>query len=350
MNVSSTYRTVILLLEPDCFQEKILKYCEQGAIKFLKLSRMKLQSQLQIQMKEEISELSRRSVELLSQRFTGSLGEKAIIPFDERNSKFVFENNSWFVEIRPTRDLKHGDRIKIPCARSEVEYYHSIQELSTFPFFITRENDKWFAYISIPENEKTISSKTTVGIDFNIRQWVAASKEGRPLFFEVISYNKEVEEINRKLSSIYSKWSREDKKRPSPEDQKEIDILYLKRGFVLKRAQGNFLAKIKSQFGTCVLKVEDVKTMYKMIRGLKSKLTNNWLNQKTSLSQFILRAMAHGFEVKEVSPYGSSHECFRCHMEGEVYGAHQRLFRCMACGLTDYNRDLNAARVLAQKV
>lgn len=350
MNVSSTYRTAILLLEPDEFQGKILQYCEQGAIKFLNLSRMKLQSQLQIQMKQEISELSRRSIELLSQRFTGSLGEKAIIPFDERNSKFLFEDNSWFVEIRPLRDLKHGDRIRIPCARSELNYYSAIEDLSTFPFFIARENDKWFAYVSIPQ--KIISSERQIGIDFNVRKWVAAGREGKPLFFDVTSYDREVEEIKKKLSRIYHAWSLEKRKRPNEQEQKEIDQFYLERSAVLKRAQGNFLSQIEDHSGICILKVEEVKTMYGMIQGLKSKATNNWLNQKTSLSQFILRAMAHGFGVREVPPRGSSHECFRCHAykdKVKIYGDHERLFRCFKCGLKDYNRDLNAARVLAQR-
>lgn len=33
----------------------------------------------------------------------------------------------------------------------------------------------------------------------------------------------------------------------------------------------------------------------------------------------------------------------------EIYGDHERLFKCPSCGLKDYNRDLNAARNIASR-
>lgn len=178
MRVNSLYRTVVLQAYPTPKQEKLLRKAEESVFRFLELSRRELQKLLYLKFKD--NKIDPRMLNLLTQRFTGSLGEKAILCFDKNNSKFANENGIWFVEVKLTRD--RNSREKILIARSDNEYYDIIQDLSKFPFIMVRENDKWFIYVSIPV--KIESNNLVVGIDLNVRKWVVAPYEDR--FFSML--------------------------------------------------------------------------------------------------------------------------------------------------------------------
>jgi len=184
MRVNSLYRTVVLQAYPTPKQEKLLRKAEESVFRFLELSRRELQKLLYLKFKD--NKIDPRMLNLLTQRFTGSLGEKAILCFDKNNSKFANENGIWFVEVKLTRD--RNSREKILIARSDNEYYDIIQDLSKFPFIMVRENDKWFIYVSIPV--KIESNNLVVGIDLNVRKWVVAPYEDR-FFFRCFRIRRE---------------------------------------------------------------------------------------------------------------------------------------------------------------
>jgi len=320
-----------LKLEPTPSQEKVLKGCEEESFKFLSLSREKLKQLLYHELKDEVK-LSRRTLALLIQRFTGSMGGKTIIPFDEDNSKFVKEDGFWFVEIQP---FKGRGRIKIPVARTEVPYYSVIQELQGYPFYITRENVDWFAYISIPAPNN--SNGTVIGIDFNLKKWVATPYQGKPQFFDAEKYEGEIDRLQKLIARYQSRGESEKVKECHEKIQEQV-----------KLAHGNFLKLIRDTWDVCNLAIEDVEVMFKL-REKDSQVINNWLYRKAALRQFALRAMAKGFNIIEVNPEGTSKICHRCGSPVKIYGKHKRLITCEKCGYKDYNRDLNAARNIAKK-
>jgi len=332
MKVSSQYRTVIVRLYPTEQQEKLLLKAEKEVLKFLETSRFELQKMLYHKIGEEVG-ISRRSLALLVQRFTGSLGEKAILPFDD-NARFVNDNRIWFLEVQLFAGK--GNRVRIPLAKTKVPYYSVLDELDGLPIVITRENSDWFAYVSIPVSQA--SNDLVVGVDFNYRKWLASPYEGKPLFFEVEDYATKIDRLQRMASRFQSR----------REEEKVREYHRLIRETV-KLAHGNFLSRIRERFGVCTIAMEDVEKMYKMIEEIDSKTTNNWLNTKTALRQFILRAMAKGFEVVEVDPKDTSRTCHKCGNPVKIYGKHSRLVSCGFCDYRDYNRDLNAARNIARR-
>jgi len=239
MRVHSTYRTVILQIFPTPKQEKILRKAEESVFKFLELSRRELQKLLYHKFKDD--SIEPRMLTLLCQPFTGSLGEKAILCFDRRNSKFVCENGIWYVEVKLARG--RNAREKILIAKRNCEYYDVIEDCSQF-FVIARENDIWFVYVSIPITNET--NGKIVGIDFNLRKWVAAPYEGKPLFFDVSKFEREIDYLQRRLSRAYQK-----------EDKEKIEKLNAKICEIVKHAHANFLAAIKenSEFAHLQLKI-----------------------------------------------------------------------------------------------
>jgi len=331
LRVHTLYRTVILQAYPTPKQEKLLKKVEESVFRFLELSRTELQKLLYHKFKND--GIEPRMLALLTQRFTGALGEKAILCFDKDNSKFVQENGVWFVEVK--LDKGRNAREKILIAKSDNEYYDMIEHLSTFPFVMVRENDKWFVYVSIPV--ETQSNGLVVGIDFNLRKWVAAPYEGKPLFFDASEYAEKVDELQRKINRAYTK-----------KDYEKANEYYRVMQEVVKLAHGNFLKAIREKYGICTLAIENVETMFKLT-DKESTMINNWLYKKTAMRKFILRAMAKGFNIVEVNPAGTTRTCFRCGSPVKIYGKTKRLIRCDNCGLKDYNRDLNSARNIAKK-
>jgi transposase len=279
-------------------------------------------------------DMSARSVALLAQRFAGSLGDKAILPFDKDNSKFVCKNGIWFIEVQLGRG--RGKRELIPISKTIIPFYDDVQHLSTYPFVMAKEADKWFVYVSMPLKENQINDEV-VGIDFNMRRWVASPINGKPLFFNPSEYNEKIDRIGRLISRFQSR------KEKVPKE------LYKQRESIVKLAHGNFLKQLKERYGLCTLTIEEVETMYKLTKK-GSKMINNWLYSKTALRRFAVMAMVKGFNVVEVPPKDTSQICHRCGARGVIYGKHKRLFRCDNCELKDFNRDLNSARNIAKLV
>lgn len=334
MRVNTKYRTAIIRLYPTPKQEALLRKAEEEVLKFLGLSRLELQKLLYHKMKEAGVELSMYTLSLLTQRFTGSLGEKAVIPFDtDYNARFVNEDGIWFVEAQLFKGK--GNRICIPIAKTELPYYEAIGEIQGLPFVITRENSDWFAYVSIPV--KTEPNGLVVGVDFNLRMWVASPYEGRPVFFDVRKYDQKIDRLQR-LRTRYQKKG----------EGESVNECFRKMREIVKLAHGNFLAKIIERYGVCNLAIEDIETIYKLTEK-DNRMINNWLYSKTALRQFALRAMAKGFNVIEVDPKDTSRLCHRCGNPITIYGKHERLVACEACGYKDYNRDLNSARNIARR-
>jgi len=329
MRVYNLYRTVILQAYPTLSQEKLLRKAEESVFKFLELSRRELQKLLYHKFKND--GIEPRMLTLLTQRFTGSLGEKTILCFDDYNSKFVCENGIWYVEVKLSKGRNARERILI--AKSNNEYYDVIEELKNFHFVMVRENDKWFVYVSIPVEPQ--SNGLVVGVDFNLRKWVVAPYEGRPFFFDASEYAEKIDRLQRLISRAYS-----------GKDYKKANEYYRKIQEIVKLTHGNFLSKIKKIYGICTLAIEDVSIMFRLTEK-ENTMINNWLYKKTAMRKFVLRAMAKGFNVVEVNPAGTTRTCHRCGAEVKIYGRTKRLIRCDNCGLRDYNRDLNSARNLA---
>jgi len=327
MRTRPEYRTVILELEPTWEQKSTLLKIEERAAKFIEGGRLRLQKELYHRFKGGIPS---RTLALLSKRFTGSMGNKGIIPFDGDNSRFV-EDGAWWIEVQLG---KRGDkRERILAAKTDVPYYDDIKAMTSFPFFIARDNDRWFAYISIPL-KKVERKPKIVGIDLNLGKWVAAEETGRPHIFRVSDFEREVEHYSRLI-----RWLNREKKDASDEFKSRRDAMI--------RTHTVFLDELEKRWGICTLAVENVKVMYKLPEN-RNRLINNWLYTKTAIGRFIMAAMIRGFEVIEVNPYNTSKACHRC---GNLVIEKGRLITCPTPGcLVDYNRDVNAARMMAIRV
>jgi hypothetical protein len=350
MKVHSAYRTVILQMKPDLAAQKELRKVMEWVQSFLDMSRIDIQGMLYRKWKDMGIPMSTRIVALLTQRFAGAVTgkDKRFLYLYGENSRFVYDRE-WFLEAQlHSKDGKHvPPRIRIPVYKTEVPYYADIQDMAGYPVMVTEEGEKWFAYVQIPVefDDRGIEGKV-IGIDFNFNKWVAAPASGKPLMFDASGYGAEIDRISAQISQKQSYIRRTNAPDRLAVLEREINDLYALRTAVVKRAHGNFIAAIKDKFGNCTLAVEEVATMFRL--GNKdSGLTNNWLYKKTALSQFQLRAMSHGFNVMEVNPSYTSQACHRCRHAGITYGKGKRLFHCPHCGLTDYHRDVNAARNIA---
>ena len=333
----------------------MLRRAEVSVLKAIGMSRLELQKLLYAKLKDAGFPLSMRTINLIVQRFTGSLGEKALIPFDNSNSRILHENGVWYFEFSPARKVDGVGRIKVPISKTGIKYYEVLDSFSQPPVAITRENDKWIMYVSIPVDADPDPNKV-VGVDFNFRRWVVAPPEGSPvLFFRVTKYNVMVEQCMRRIQRLRSKLAKAINSGDGKERRDRLERLLKEYqeaiNGIVKKAQGEFLKAIEERFGKDVtIAVEDVSTMYRMVReDDKPKTVRNWLNTKTRIRKFILRAMAHGHHVIEVNPRGTSTTCHKCGAKLIIYGKHKRLVKCPNCGLVDYDRDLNASRNIAKR-
>lgn len=351
MKVHAKYKTVILQLNPDVQMQKEMRKVMDWTQSFLDMSRLEIQGMLYRKWGEMGIPMSTSIVSLLMQRFSGSVTgkDKRFMYIYNQNSRFVYDKQ-WYLEAQlHSKSGKHiPPRIRIPVHRTEVPYYADIRDMVGYSVMVTEEAEKWFAYVQIPVkfDDAGIEQKI-VGIDFNFRKWVAAMVDGRPLMFDAQPYGDEIDRISQLISRKQSYMRLANDPDRITQLEKEIDELYALRTAAVKRAHGNFLSAIMERFGHCTLVVEEVATMYRL--GTHDKgLTNNWLYKKTALSQFQLRALSHGFNVLEVNPSWTSQACHRCGHIGITYGKGDRLFQCSVCDLTDYHRDVNAARNLAK--
>ncbi len=353
MRINTTYRTAILQMNPDKKMAAELKQSMTWVQEFLDMSRTEIQKMLYNKWKEMNIPMSTRITALLMQRFSGAATgrDKRFLYVYNENSRFIFDKE-WFLEVQlHSKTGKHPDpRIRIPVSKTELPYYDDIKDMMGYGITITQEAEKWFAYVQIPvESHQEEWIENVVGIDFNFRKWVAAGLDGRPLFFNVKEYTERIDRLYRLISRKQS----EKRSEMDPENidriDNEIKELYGLRDFAVKEAHGNFISEIKDHFGYCTLAVEDVSKIYKLNEKNENRgMTNNWLYKKTALSQFQLRAMAHGLDVVEVNPSYTSQVCHRCGHMGVSYGKGERLFKCTVCGLKDYHRDINAARNIAK--
>ena len=351
MRVSTTYRTVILQMKPDKEMIRELRKSMDWVQSFLEMSRTEIQIMLYNKWKELNIPMSTRITALLMQRFSGaSTGkDKRFLYVYSANSRFVFDKE-WFLEVQlHSKTGKHPDpRIRIPVHRTEVPYYADITDMAGYGITITEEAEKWFAYVQIPVDvHEEEWARKVVGIDFNFRKWVAAMPDGKPLLFNVREYMERIDQIYRLISRKQSQLRNEFEQEKRDSIEKELLGLYGLRDFAVKEAHGNFISEIKAQFGICTIAVENVSTMYRLGEHEKGMM-NNWLYKKTALSQFQLRAMAHGLNVVEINPSYTSQVCHKCRHIGISYGKGNRLFKCTSCGLKDYHRDINAARNIAK--
>jgi len=352
VKLKTEYRTVILQCYPTKEQEKLLRKAEVLALRFIDFSRRDYQKHLYNKFKEIGENIDPRMLTLLTQRFTGSMSDKSLLVFDKNNSKFVKENGAWLVEVKLFKG--RNSRIRIPLAKTERKYYDVIENLSKFPFYITREGDKWFVYVSVPVSS-AVNSDIIVGVDFNFKKWVASTYYGQPVFFDATEYEKKIDKIAKKISRYDTLISRVEKE----EDEKlkvlmeERKKLYKKRSEIVKLAHGEFLKKIREKYGVCTIAIEEIDKMYKLTEKKevkrKKKMTNIWLYTKTALRKFVLRALSKGFNVVEVNPFGTSTRCHRCFSKLKIKGKRGRIVECPNKCFKSYNRDLNAARNIAYR-
>lgn len=338
-------------MNPDMKMAKELRQSMEWVQSFLNMSRTEIQKMLYNKWKQQNIPMSTRITALLMQRFSGAATgkDKKFLYVYNENARFVLDKE-WFLEIQlHSKTGKHPDpRIRIPVHKTEVPYYADIQDMQGYGITITEEAEKWFAYVQIPvESHEAEWEQSVIGIDFNFKKWVAAGREGRPLLFEVKEYSDRIDRNYKLISRKQAELRKEYDPDKNENLNRELNELYFNRNCVVKEAHGNFISEIKDKFGFSTLVVEDVSKMFKFGEHDKG-MTNNWLYKKTALSQFQLRAMAHGFHVVEVNPSYTSQVCHKCGHIGMSYGKGNRLFKCTTCGLKDYHRDINASRNLAQ--
>ena len=184
MRVNATYRTVILQMNPDKEMIGELEKAMDWVQSFLEMSSARIQMMLYNKWKELNIPMSTRITALLMRRFSGaSTGEdKKFLYVYKENSRFVFDKE-WFLEVQlHSKTGKNPDpRIRIPVHRTEVPYYADITDMVGYHITITKEAEKWFAYVQIPvQAHKEEWAGKVVGIDFNFRKWVAAMPDRQP--------------------------------------------------------------------------------------------------------------------------------------------------------------------------
>ena len=353
------YKSVTLRLVPTPKQAKIIDRKLLKVSKFLGISKREFQKVVWQRARRDgdLSEAHTRLLDLLSQRFTGAVMGNLLYPLDERNYSFVKRNGWYAVEIR----FKPKARVTVPVARPERRYYEGILGGTAHPAFIYKHGADYFLSVSIPLERRFDEGRPTVyvGIDLNQRKHAASlynpetKKFERNLFFDLKPVDERIKRIQRRISTIQRG------KRTSElgrEDKEEINRLYERIRKTIDKGHGDFISKLvgiaDEYWGrsyNVVFVLENLKDITKRAeKGYRS--FNRWLHSQWCYRRFGILLETHSYPVEQVEPKGTSRRCHKCGAELEIYGKHDRLVRCDACGLRDFSRDLNAARNILKRI
>ena len=352
------YRTVTLRLEPTPKQAQVIDYNMKKVSKFLEISKREFQKIIWQRARRdlELSEAHTRLLDLLSQRFTGSVMGNLLYPLDERNCSIVKVKGWYGLEVR----FKPRKKTFIPIARPDRKYYEEIQEGKAYPAFIYKQGGSYFLSVSIPVEKRFEEARPTaqIGIDLNQRKHAASlyNPETKKFewndFFDLKPIDEKVKKLEREISTIQrgKKTSK-----LSAEEKEKIKGLHERIKKVIEKGHGDFISKLVAVANeywekgyNVVFVLEDLKGITK--RAEKEYLGfNRWLHSQWCYRKFGVLLKTRDYPVEEVDPRDTSTRCYRCGATLEIYGKRDRLVRCEECGLEDFSRDLNAARNLAKR-
>jgi len=344
-----TLRLVPTPDQADVIDKNLLK-----VKKFLDISKTEFQKLLwrKAREDEELHEAHTRLLDLMAQRFAGTVMGNLLYPLDERNYRFIKDNGYFKAEIR----FKPKVTVTINVDRSGNRYYSDILENTAYPAFIYKYGRDYFMSVSIPHEYRYDDGRPTVycGIDLNQRKHVACfyhnSEYKETIFFDLAPVDRKIKTIQRTISSIQRGMR---SSQMSDEDKHRLNKHYLRIRKVIEKGHGDFISKlIKIADGywddgfNVVFVLEDLRYITKNARK-SYKPFNRWLHSQWCYRRFAILLEAKPYPVVYVSPKNTSKLCHRCGAEVNIYGKRGRLISC-ECGLRDFSRDLNAARNIAK--
>lgn len=353
------YRAVTVRCYPvDREVEKLLDASFIQVRDFLDTSLVKFRKELYHHAKDEGTILPMRTVNLLAKRFGDTVLRNEIIPLDASTYKVVRRNGWYAIEAKilgnqATEDHK---RVIIPISRSDNDYYGDILENTSHAAMLFKKGKNLFLSVSIPIEMKCQRSLPAVfiGIDLNMQKDAASlynpntEQFEENLFFDRRPVSKTFDRFQMRLSRITKGMRKRDW---TDEMRKEIGDIYRRRTEAITNSHGNFISRLLELAESYVdeqnviFVLEDLKGITRRAGGSKS--FNTWLHAKWCFGRFRELLETKGFPVIDVYSFYTSQKCHRCGEQGTAYGHRKRLFRCDYCDLTDFNRDLNAARNIA---
>jgi len=359
MGEEEGYRAVTLRCEPMRFQRSVIERNLEAVTKFAETGRFEFQKMLYHKFKEKNFDISSRAVDLMTQRVARTLISNRILPLDERNYSFKQENGGWFISVllKKGKGSTKNQRELIPIYRSDAEYYGEILHNTSFPAILYKQGDDFFLTVTIPVEKRFEEDRENIfiGVDLNQRKHAASlynPKTGQfewNCFFDLKPIDKKLKETQRKISAI-QKGRR--KNALSTEEKEQIKELYGVIKKVIEKGHGDFIAKLLHVADNyweagynVIFTLEDLKGITKSV-GKSYAPFNRWLHSQWCYRKFGVMLETKKYIVEYRSAKGTSSDCHVCGKRGKVYGKHKRLFKC-ECGLTDFSRDLNAARNLA---
>lgn len=353
------YKSVTVRIVPTPRQAELIDHCLLKVSKLLEISKREFQLMIwhQARQNEDLREEHTRLLDLLSQRFASTVMGNVLYPLDKRNYSFVKKEGWYKIEVR----FRPKTRVTIPIARPERKYYADILDGTAHPAFIYKYGADYFLSVSIPFERRYEEDRLVVyiGIDLNQRKHAASlynpmtQEYEQNFFFDLKPVDEKVKKIQREITAIQMGKRMGEL---SKEDEGRIDRLYGRGRKVIDKGHGDFISKLMGiadeYWGNgcnVVFVLEDLEGITKRVgKGYPS--FNRWLHSQWCYRRFGILLETHGYPVEQVNPRGTSTTCHRCGAKLEIYGRHKRLVRCNICGLSDFSRELNAARELAPAV
>lgn len=359
--MTTMYKSVTLRCWPiDPKTEDILSRAFIQVRGFMTTSLTEFRKGLYHASKDNDTELPMRTVALLAKRFGDTVLKNEVIPLDNKTYKIVKINGYYniIVKILGNQQTQDYDRVTLPISRSDNDYYGDIIENNAYGAVLYKQGNNTFLTISIPIEMRCQKKLPAVfiGIDLNMQKDAVSlynpqtSLFERNLFFDRRPLSESFDRLQLRLSRV----TKGMKKTDWTDGMREmVNDLYKRRSSVVTNSHGNFISNLLNLAESYIDKqnvifvLEDLKGITKRVSGSKS--FNTWLHAKWCFGRFRELLETKGFPVIDVYPFLTSKTCHHCGERGYAYGQRARLFKCGACGLMDFNRDLNAARNIAMR-
>lgn len=248
-------------------------------------------------------------------------------------------------------DVKYdGENIGIPVVGKKKvwmplivpSYFGKYKELNKGRLQVVKEEDEWYAYISVeyPIKEKK-DTDGFLGVDLGIRQIaVISDAEGKVNEFygsDILSRRKQ---IDQRWKSLQEQKAGNNNKYQALKQVSGKESRFMHD--VNHKIAKDIVAKAKHY--NCSIAVENLKGLREgEASQTLRKMLHRW-RYRDLADKIEYKAEAAGIPLEYVDPRSTSKICSKCGSKNEVGAAKQ--YYCSDCGV-ELNRDLNAARNIA---
>lgn len=340
-------------------QMRLLNETFEQVREFLDMSAIDLLNHLYHRAKEQGTRLPMRTVSLLARRFAQTVTKNEIIPLDSNTYNLVRNEHGYFeidVKLLGNNDQGQQPRVRLPISLNDSRYYDEIIEMvdeKTEGAIIHRRGNDIMLTVTTDIEMKCEERLPAVfiGIDLNMKKdAVSIYDPESDSFKENFFYSRKglsitCDRLQRRLSRI----SKGKRKRDWTDEMREkVQNIYDSRVGAVKNDHGVFVSRLLDiaeryvDKNNVIFVIEDLEGITQRVSG--SRKFNSWLHSQWCFGRFKTILESKGYPVRSVYPMHTSSKCHRC---GETGVKDDRRFSCPHCGLTDFNRDLNAARNIA---